>query len=372
MKEINKDKNVMNYFGILLSDSKQTIDQIYAVFDVSTIPFNLTIANSVESCLLMIESKKADFLIIHHHPQGIDSLRVMEELKLRNFSGNILVIVSPQDAEIANQCIIKGAFVYFINTSQEYQPLFPLLEKIYSLQSQKKESLSLSNNEKLMILDRLSSYISHELKNPLTTINNALYFLKKKSPEDSNHYLSKYITLIENEFNTIDKFLSRLISLAGEKGFLHLALHQINELLQETIHQFPVSHKVKISFQLDPQVPLILIDSEQFQFAVKHLIRNSTQAMPHGGNLIMRTIYADKMVEIQIVDEGEGINKDMLLKIFEPFFTTKSRHIGLGLTFAKIIIQAHSGKIELESVEGQWTKCRIFLPLKKKKNSSPI
>ena len=86
--------------------------------------------------------------------------------------------------------------------------------------------------------------------------------------------------------------------------------------------------------------------------------------MPDGGNLIVRTIYDNHTIIIDVIDQGVGIEKECLPHIFDVFFSTKTRNTGLGLTFAKIIIESHGGEIFFESTPNQGTKCTIIFPLR--------
>jgi|GEM_PF-3528741 len=215
--------------------------------------------------------------------------------------------------------------------------------------------------EKLRILDRVTSFVAHELKNPFTTINNALYFLQKKIPDQADPIFQKYLHIIEHEINNANRFLSTLLSIT-RKSPLNPVPSQINEILKETIHQIPISQKVKVTLNLDPLIPISLIDPEQIQIAFSQVVRNAIQAMPEGGELTIQTSWVQKKIEITITDQGEGIDPNHLPHITEAFFTTKPRNIGLGLTITQRIIEAHRGQILFESVLGQGTKCTIVLP----------
>ena len=130
------------------------------------------------------------------------------------------------------------------------------------------------------------------------------------------------------------------------------------------MNQIPLSKKITFHFQPDSNIPLNLFDIELIKFAFLHIIRNAMQAMPDGGNLIVRTIYGNSMIIIDIIDQGIGIEKEYLPHIFDVFFSTKTRNTGLGLTFAKIIIESHGGEISFESTPHQGTKCTIFFPVR--------
>ena len=98
---------------------------------------------------------------------------------------------------------------------------------------------------------------------------------------------------------------------------------------------------------------------------VLNLVANAIDACPPGGRVTIRTRRADDGVEIHIEDTGSGIDPKVRAKIFDPFFTTKSpgKGTGLGLSISYGIVQAHGGRIDLESAEPGDTRFVIRLPL---------
>lgn len=375
-----------NLSGIIVADSEQFIKKIVTPLHLQNVQLRLDVAESEDSCLRKLESHPFDILVAYHHPPSIDILRLTRVVTSRHFPVEILVIAPAGHEESLNQCIMEGAFAYFIDMSNRYEVIPHLINRmIQSLTGQGRaggdrtgqvsqiahregepshgEDLSsLTYQDKLKILDRLTSFISHELKNPFTTINNALYFLQKKiSEHQTDPVFQKYIQIIENEINSSNRFLSTLLSITRKIPLNQVPL-QVNEILTETVRQIPISQKIKPVFELDPLIPISLIDPEQIQAAFSQIIRNAIQAMPEGGGLTIRTAYAQKVIEVHIIDQGEGINPNHLPHIFEAFFTTKTRNIGLGLTITQRIIEAHGGQILIDSTPGQGTKCTILLP----------
>jgi signal transduction histidine kinase len=375
-----------NLSGILVADSEQFIKKIVTPLHLQNVQLRLDVAESEDSCMRKLEAHPFDILIAYHHTPAIDILRLTRAVTSRHLPVEILVIAPAGHEDILNQCIMEGAFAYFIDMSSRYEVIPHLINRmIQSLTVQQgrgegrpgggkqiahregktspEEDLStLTYQNKLKVLDRLTSFISHELKNPFTTINNALYFLQKKiSEQQVDPVFQKYTQIIEMEINSSNKFLSTLLSITRKTPLNQVPL-QVNEILTETVRQIPISQKIKVVFELDPLIPISLIDPEQIQTAFSQVIRNAIQAMPEGGELTLKTAYAQRVVEIHIIDQGEGIKPEHLPHIFEAFFTTKARNVGLGLTIAQKLIEANGGQILFDSTPGQGTKCTILLP----------
>lgn len=111
---------------------------------------------------------------------------------------------------------------------------------------------------------------------------------------------------------------------------------------------------------------IVCVDSNQIQQVLLNLVANAADAMPHGGNLkiITRLLTGEDVVEIQVVDNGCGMDEDVLNRAFDPFFTTKERGkgTGLGLPICQRIVEEYEGKIEVDSQVGQGTTVSIRLP----------
>jgi two-component system NtrC family sensor kinase len=152
----------------------------------------------------------------------------------------------------------------------------------------------------------------------------------------------------------------------------------INELVLHTLSLIEgqsVFRGIKILKNLDPQVPLVLLDANQVQQVFINIILNSADAMPDGGILTITTQAAtgDGYAQVQFADTGVGIPERDLHRIFDPFFTTKGdrRGTGLGLAVSYGIIERHHGRIEVQSEEGQGTMFTVKLPLQASEEVPP-
>jgi two-component system sensor histidine kinase AtoS len=115
--------------------------------------------------------------------------------------------------------------------------------------------------------------------------------------------------------------------------------------------------------RLSRQMPEISLDSYQFRIALVNILRNSLEAMPKGGRIVVSTELRNGRVAVSLTDSGVGIHPDNIDKIFTPFFTTKDNGTGLGLSLAQQIIEKHGGDISCRSNTGEGTSFIIDLPL---------
>jgi signal transduction histidine kinase len=105
-----------------------------------------------------------------------------------------------------------------------------------------------------------------------------------------------------------------------------------------------------------------MIDEASIHAALMNLMLNAIQAMQGGGTLTVKTQVRDDALLIAITDTGKGMTDEQVKNVFEPFYTTKAQGMGLGMPYAKKIIEQHQGAIRVESREGHGTRIEIELP----------
>jgi signal transduction histidine kinase len=103
-------------------------------------------------------------------------------------------------------------------------------------------------------------------------------------------------------------------------------------------------------------------DRDMLRQVLLNLVGNAYQAMPDGGELVVRVTERDGTVRVAVTDTGSGMDEDTRSRLFEPFFTTKARGVGLGLAVSKRIVEAHQGTIDVESVPGRGTTFTVGIP----------
>jgi len=123
---------------------------------------------------------------------------------------------------------------------------------------------------------------------------------------------------------------------------------------------------IKVSLVCPPNLPGILIDHEQIHETLVHIIKNSIDAMPEGGELTITLGWDDQYVTFVITDSGAGISPTHEKRLTEPFFTTKVYGSGLGLSIAKKTVQLHGGNLVIKGLDSGGTEVRMQLPADRK------
>lgn len=214
---------------------------------------------------------------------------------------------------------------------------------------------------------RLAGALAHEIKNPLSTIGLNLELLaedfsESETPRD-RRALAK-IAVVQREcqrlLSLLDDFLkfTRARALKLEPADLNAEAERVLEFFR---HQADEA-QIEVIRYLDPNLPTVQLDREAFHGALLNLVLNAQQAMPQGGQLVVRTQCLGDDVRLELIDTGSGIDAATLPKIFEAFYSTKSGGSGLGLPTAYKIVEAQGGRITVESERGRGSKFTIHLP----------
>ena len=220
--------------------------------------------------------------------------------------------------------------------------------------------------EKLSAVGTLASGVSHELRNPLSAIKNAVFLLKRKLSKgavpDIDEKIIQFLDIMDNEIDRCSKIINDLLGFTRVSEPGRLAF-DINTVVNDALSRVEIAENIKLSKNLQPDLPMIMIDANQIGQVLINLIQNAYQAMTDGGNLKISTKVSDGFMEVEVGDSGCGIPEKEIKKIFDPLFTTKPRGTGIGLAVCHGIIQKHNGVIDVKSQEGVGTTMFIRLPL---------
>lgn len=230
----------------------------------------------------------------------------------------------------------------------------------------------LRHAHKMTALGELVSTTTHEFNNVLTTIlNYAKLGLRHTDPATRTKSLEKILAAAQRA----EKITNSVLGLARSRGNdpVPTDLGTIVEESLVLLEREMMKYRVQVELRLEP-APRAMVVGNQIQQVLLNLMTNARQAMPHGGQILIR-VAEDKeagMVDLVVRDTGVGIPAEQLPRIFGRFFTTKSGPdasgkggTGVGLAMCRDIVEAHGGKIRVESTVGKGTAFTIKLPVAK-------
>jgi PAS domain S-box-containing protein len=241
----------------------------------------------------------------------------------------------------------------------------------------KETHAKLLHQDKMSSLGKLSASVVHEINNPIAGILNLIVLMKRIVAEDTIdssaiNQFSQYLSLMEKETRRTSRIVSNLLAFSRQSR-MELKRINLNRLIEQTLFLNSNLLKidgVKVKTDLDPNLPHLFGSEDQLQQVFMNLVSNAAEAMEAkgGGTLSIKAkhlLRSDK-VQVNFKDTGVGIPEKNLSKLFEPFFTTKKKGkgVGLGLSVAYGIIQAHGGSIYVQSKVGAGTTFHVKLPLK--------
>ena len=227
----------------------------------------------------------------------------------------------------------------------------------------------LSEAQKLTALGELVGTITHEFNNVLMTIiERAKLGLRHKDQATREKAFEKILAAGNRAAKITNSVLgmARSRSSGQETTDLTALVEDSLLLLEREMSKYRV--KVEKSFR---QIPPARVNGNQIQQVLLNLLINARQAMPRGGRVLIKLVYDEQndMIDLVVRDFGAGIPPDKLPHIFDSFFTTKSGPdasgkggTGLGLSMCKDIIEAHRGRIRVDSTPGKGTCFTLKLP----------
>lgn len=214
-------------------------------------------------------------------------------------------------------------------------------------------------SEKMNIAGELAASIAHELRNPLAAIKGFFYMLKT-----SEEQKDLYFNVIEDELSRIEQISSELLTLAkphSEDRKMYNIIQLLNEVKLLLTSQANMK-SVELILQTNIDEIFINCDATKIKQVFINMIKNAIDAMKNPGSIYLIVNKIKDSVQIEIIDEGCGIPKEIINKIGEPFYTTKEKGTGIGLMVCYQIIESHSGDIQVDSKVGNGTKFTIILP----------
>jgi len=219
-----------------------------------------------------------------------------------------------------------------------------------------------AQQEKLAAIGRLAGGVAHEIRNPLSAMKSAVYYLKL-ALEKPDPNVADTLALLDREIARSETVISSLLGLA-HPGRQARADVDINSCVREAL-EAGAPADVVVETRLDGTVPKVRADPAQIAVVFGNIIRNAFEAMPGGGRLTVSSHSENGSLSVSFSDNGTGILEEDLQRIFEPLVTTKDGGTGLGLPMAKVLVEGHGGSIAVESEPGKGSTFTVKLPVKK-------
>ncbi|HWK54273.1 MAG TPA: chemotaxis protein CheB [Hyphomicrobiales bacterium] len=239
----------------------------------------------------------------------------------------------------------------------------------------------LEETARLDSLGLMAGGVAHDFNNLLTGILGNIELAQWETTADQ-HMLKTVLHDARSATLRAADLCKQMLAYSGKGQFISENCN-VNHLVRETLRfiQSSLKHDIKISIELDEQLPPILADKVQLQQVVMNLTINASESIPERGSLWIRTgrtqleletsgslfggeeAAAGPAIFIEVEDTGVGMTPEEARKAFEPFYSTKFIGRGLGLSAVQGIIKGHHGLLSVDSIKGKGTLMRVVLPL---------
>ncbi|MCO5385022.1 ATP-binding protein [Desulfosporosinus sp.] len=211
----------------------------------------------------------------------------------------------------------------------------------------KRQQQELNRLERLNLIGQLAAGISHEIRNPLTTVKGFLQFFGAR-PQYIND--KEYMDLMISEIDRANTIITDFLSLAKENSD-NIMRQNINEVINKVLPMIQAdaynnNKEVTVDLNL---VPDILVNENEIKQLILNLVRNGLEATAEQGCVTISTYLKEDKVVLEIKDQGKGIPQEVQAKIGTPFFTTKDSGTGLGLAISIGIAQRHGAGFEFKT-----------------------
>ncbi len=217
--------------------------------------------------------------------------------------------------------------------------------------------------DKLAVLGKLAGQIAHELRTPLSIINNSVFLLRKEG-SGNREIFEKRLKVLEEKIRLSSNILESILSYSRVKAEIATTV-SIKACVEEVLKEMDIPESIEVSTSFEkPEKLMVFMDFHQLYSVLRNVMLNAIQAMEHTGKLTIQAFPSgDKTaVNIRICDTGKGIMESTRNKIFNLFYSTKITGTGLGLPISKSIIEANDGELYLEGTSKKGTCFIVKLP----------
>ncbi|MEK5393184.1 ATP-binding protein [Margalitia sp. FSL K6-0131] len=218
----------------------------------------------------------------------------------------------------------------------------------------------LQKSEKLALVGQMAAGIAHEIRNPLTSIKGFIQLFRSNTEEKT------YYDIVLSELDRINHILGEFLVLAKPTAvdYKEVDLPLILDDVVTLINTQSILANIEIQTVYADQLPYILGEANQLKQVFINVLKNSIEAMPHGGIIQIKAEKKDdSLISIYFIDQGVGIPEERIPSLAEPFYTTKEKGTGLGLMTCYKIIEGHRGNLLISSKVNVGTTIEIRLPV---------
>jgi two-component system, sensor histidine kinase and response regulator len=339
-----------------------------------------------EEALRIVEGEPPDLILLDVMMPKMSGFELCQRLKGRHETRllPIIMVTALNALEDKVQALEIGADDFLSKPINKVELLAKVRAILRVKQLQDEVSRQASelerSNEALMRMQRfkdsMTQMVVHDLKNPLAGIMGNLQLMQIQRDEMTGVRLEELLQRTQESARQLMRMILNILhigKLEEQKMPLRPESLALHELVQESVNEMAslsARDGIRLENRVDPQLPPLSADREMVGRVVANLLSNAFKHTPSGGTVTIEARREDEEIILTVCDTGEGIPEDLLPFIFDKFVagqSDNSRRLlydsGLGLTFCKLAVQSHGGRIWIESRLKQGTRVFVALPL---------
>ncbi len=215
--------------------------------------------------------------------------------------------------------------------------------------------------ERFAAIKKLSSGVGHELKNPLASIKNAVFYLQNYVEIDDPD-VKEFIGTLSDEVEVSDKILTELLEFSRKITF-SIREFDIRQAAEDAAKAVSLPDNIELKFLEKSGDLKIRFDPGRLKQIFEYIFHNSCQAMPEGGSIKVEAFTEEENYFIRVSDTGPGLTPEALKNVFEPLYSSNPKGIGLGTSVVKHIVESFGGIISASNSETGGAVFEIRLPV---------
>jgi two-component system NtrC family sensor kinase len=254
--------------------------------------------------------------------------------------------------------------------AQEFERMVKAL--VAREESLRETQARLLQSERLAAIGRMAAHVSHEVRNPLSSIGLNVELLEEEL-RGADRETRDLLAAVHREIDRLGALTEEYLRVARLPN-PHLLPEYLADVVRGAVQllrpELQAAH-VEVELDLPDDLPMVAMDEAQMRQVLINLLKNAREAMPDGGRvrIVARARLAG--VELKLCDDGIGMDAAQQERIFDLFYTTKQRGSGLGLPLTQQIVVAHGGHIGCESSPGQGTTFTLYFPAARAPERAP-
>ncbi len=223
----------------------------------------------------------------------------------------------------------------------------------------------LQRSERMATIGEMAGSFAHEIRNPLSAMRNASWFLSRTLSGDADDRVSRHLSVMEQKIKETSRLVASLLEFARLRPAVHETV-RVDSLIGGALEDLEVPESIEIAVAPADPALTVPVDRAQLVSVLRNLVQNAIQAIQGMDRPVGRVAFevsaTDDRVRIAVADDGPGIAREQHGAVFRPLVTTRVYGLGLGLAYCRRVVEAHQGVLSLESTPGEGARFTVELP----------